>query len=145
MLAELVNRNVPLNQYAFNVVIRIAADCADIDTAMEVALELREFREKKLSSGEISIDREAAGQRSPSSSMCVQADVRTISALLTAVAASGRWSRVSPVHKYMLEEGVVPDATLGLQLMEGFAGAAKPESAEAVMDTLIDGEGGIHY
>ena len=102
-----------LNQYAFNVVIRMAADEGDVDTAMAVVEQLRNH---------------------PTSTP----DVRTFSALLSALMTSDRWSRVPVVHKMITECNVAPDPTLFLQLLAGYAGAGRPEAAEAVMDAMVD-------
>ena len=107
------SKTIAINQYAFNVVLRCAADHGDIATALVVVEKLRAH---------------------PNS----QCDARTFSALLSAVAASQRWSRTAAVHKLLLHEGVVPDATLYLQLIACYAGAGRPESAEAVIDSMID-------
>jgi len=114
ILDELSSSNtIAINQYAFNVVLRCAADQGDIATALAVVEKLRVH---------------------PNS----QCDSRTFSALLSAIVASQRWSRTSAVHKLLLEEGVIPDATLYLQLIACYAGAGRPETAEAVLDSMID-------
>jgi pentatricopeptide repeat protein len=107
------SKTLSINQYAFNVVLRCAADQGDITAAMEIVEKLRVH---------------------PNS----QCDARTFSALLSAVVASQRWSRTSAVHKLLQEESVQPDATLYLQLIACYAGAGRPETAEAVLDSMID-------
>jgi pentatricopeptide repeat protein len=107
------SRTIAINEYAFNIVLRCAADQGDIETAFSVVDKLRNH---------------------PNS----QCDARTFSSLLSAVVASQRWSRTAAVHKLLLEENVVPDATLYLQLIACYAGAGRPETAEAVLDSMID-------
>lgn len=107
------NNRVRINQYAYNIVIRIAADQGDIDTAMLMYDALC-----------------ACPTATP--------DNRTFSGLLSALVGSERWSRTSAVHKLIQESGITPDPKLYLQLMAGYAGAGRPEAAEAVMDSMGD-------
>ena len=104
---------VCVNEYAFNIVIRIAADQGEIDTAMDIYEAL---------------------------CACPTAipDSRTFSALLSALVGSGRWSRIASIHKLVQESGITPDARLYLQIMTGYAGAGRPEAVEAVLDSMID-------
>ena len=113
ILREFQNHGVPLNQYAFNIVIRIAADQGDVDTALTLAAQLRAHPTAK-------------------------PDVRTFSGLLSALVLSERWPKTAVVHKLMQESGITPDSSLYLQLVVGYAGAGRPEAAEAVLDSMID-------
>lgn len=114
-LSELQSRGTQLNQYAYNVAIRACADVGDAEAAFQVFEQLREHSS-------------------------AHADIRTFSALMDAVAKSGRWSRTTLVHRLLIEDGLTPDATLYLQILAGYAGAARPDAAEAVFDRMQDGE-----
>jgi pentatricopeptide repeat protein len=116
-------KTININQYAFNIVLRCAADQGDITAAFDIVEKLRAHP-------------------------TAQCDERTFSALLSAVVESQRWSRAAAVHKLLLEEGVVPDATLYLQLIACYAGAGRPETAEAVLDSMLDAgirPGRVHW
>ena len=117
ILKEIKMRKLPLNEYAYNTVIRIAADVGDVDTAMRLEKELRED-----------------GQ--------CRSDVRTYSSLMHALSASGKWSQTRVVEGLLRSADLRPDATLALQLMSGYARGGWPAAAEAVMDEFMD-RGGV--
>jgi pentatricopeptide repeat protein len=115
ILREVKLRKLPLNEYGYNTVIRIAADLGDVDTAF--ALE-EELRTSELGS-----------------------DVRTYSSLMHAIVASQKWSMTRHVEVLLRSAGLRPDATLCLQLISGYARCGWPAGAEAVMDELMEDYG----
>lgn len=102
-----------VNEYCFNIVIRIAADVGDVGVAFQVAEQLRAHP-------------------------TARSDVRTASSLLSAIESSQRWSRVPMVHRMILEDGIIADLPLYCQLISGYAAAARPSAAEALLDEMYD-------
>jgi pentatricopeptide repeat protein len=167
-LDELQARGARVNVYAFNILLRICADAGDADAAAEVLAELRAHG-GLAAAGDADGDAEegaegaADGARPPRLETAApgaalgaapalaprpprppgrgraNADARSYSAALAAVAAAGKWPRAAALHKSMREDGVRADAKLGAQLLGCLARAARPEAAEAVMDALADG------
>jgi pentatricopeptide repeat protein len=102
-----------VNEYCFNIVIRIAADVGDVATAFQVAELLRAHP-------------------------TARSDVRTASGLLSAIESSKRWSRVPVVHRMIVEDGILADLALYCQLISGYAAAGRPGAAEALLDEMYD-------
>lgn len=113
ILKEIKVRNLPLNEYAYNTVIRIAADVGDVDTAFALEEELR------LKDG-------------------LHTDLRTYSSLMHALASSQKWSQTRTVEVRLRMADLRPDSTLALQLISGYARCGWPAAAEAVMDEMMD-------
>lgn len=113
ILREVKLRKLPLNEYSYNTVIRIAADLGDVETAFALEQELR-------------------------TSNGLQTDLRTYSSLMHALGASQKWSQTRNVEALLRSCGLRPDATLSLQLISGYARCGWPAGAEAVMDELMD-------
>ena len=113
ILKEVKLRKLPLNEYGYNTVIRIAADLGDVETAFALEEELR-------------------------TSDGLHCDLRTYSSLMHALSASQKWSQTRNVEALLRLSGLRPDATLSLQLISGYARCGWPAGAEAVMDELMD-------
>lgn len=113
ILKEVKLRKLPLNEYGYNTVIRIAADVGDVATAFALEEELRNSDE-------------------------LNSDLRTYSSLMHALSASQKWSQTRNVEALLRSAGLRPDATLALQLMSGYARCGWPAGAEAVLDELME-------
>ena len=121
----------PLNQYAYNIVIRIAADRGDAETALKLLTELVENAKGFAS---------ASNRRTGKIAGAIQPDARSFSAALSALETSKKWPRVVMVHKMMTESAVTLDATLGMQLITCYARCGRPHGVESVIDAMKDGE-----
>lgn len=115
---EMKRRQIPMNHYAYNTMIRIAAESGDLETAMDIESQLRM----------------APG---------LQTDVRTYSSLMQAIGKTGRWSHTQIVHELLEREGMSLDETLGLQLIAGYAKCGMPTAAERVLEEMVGSELGI--
>lgn len=116
ILKEVKMRGLPLNEYGYNIVIRIAADCGDVDTALALEEELRLDGNSKV-------------------------DVRTYSSLMHALASTQKWSQTRMVDGLLRRVGLRPDATLALQLISGYARCGWPAAAEAILDEFSENTG----
>ncbi|WPT11553.1 Pentatricopeptide repeat-containing protein [Picochlorum sp. SENEW3] len=116
ILKEVKMRGLPLNEYGYNIVIRIAADCGDVETALALEEELR-------------LDGN------------LQVDVRTYSALMHALASTQKWSQTRTVDGLLRRVDLRPDATLALQLISGYARCGWPAAAEAILDEFSENSG----
>lgn len=125
IMEELLSKRAPMNRYGMNAVLRICADMGDSSTA----LRLVESALQRASRAGVDASRFTEDSA---------VDVRTFSALMDSIAASQRYSRTASVHKLLEDSGVHPDETLYLQLIAGYAGAARPEAAEALFDRMMD-------
>ena len=113
LFREIKIRRLPVNHYAYNVLIRLAAEAREMEDALALEMDLR-------------------------TSPGVQPDLRTYSALMLAVARTQKWSQTKVVHSILKEQGIIPDATLALQLLSGYAKCGWPAAAEAVLDAYKD-------
>lgn len=113
ILKEVKMRRLPLNHYAYNTLIRISADCGNLNTAMELEEELR-------------------------CSQNFQPDLRTYSALMHALANAEKWSQTRTIHSLIKKSNISPDATLALQIISGYAKCGWPAAAEATLDDFKD-------
>lgn len=113
ILKEIKVRNLPVNEYAYNTVIRIAADIGDVATAFQLEEELR-------------LDAN------------LHSDLRTYSSLMHALSSSQKWSQTRTVEARLRMANLRPDSTLALQLMSGYARCGWPAAAEALMDEMMD-------
>lgn len=115
---EMKRRQIPMNHYAYNTMIRIAAESGDLETAMDIESQLRE---------------------DPG----LQTDVRTYSSLMQALGKTGRWSHTKIVHDLLESQGMSLDETLGLQLISGYAKCGMPAAAEGVLEEMMSDKTGI--
>lgn len=156
-LAELLRRGAPLNRYAFNAAMRVAADAGDADEALRLLGQLRELGTRDahaVVAGERRQQREQrpreeargeGGSAQPCAGGSAAAggglwpDVRSYSAVLAALAAAGKQAHAARVHGWMEEDGVRPDPPLCTQLLACFAAAGQAQRAQRLFDAMLAG------
>ena len=128
VLKYLERTKTPLNRYAYNVVMRIAADCGDAETALELLEKLVQHKKSYIEAGD------------DSSSISMHPDLRSFSAALGALEKSNKCPRVVVVHRMIVDCGIVCDATLSMQLISCYARCGRPQDVESILDNMKDSE-----
>lgn len=145
VLAELQRRQ-PVNEYAFNVVLRLCADVGAADEALAVVQQLRGLARGAAAAEGQGQQRgwEEGGHGAGAAQAAPRPDCRTYSAALAAVARAERWECVAQLRQWMVEERVQPDATLYAQLLACHAAVGKHRAAEEVFAEMSAGEWALH-
>ena len=153
-LADLRQRGVAADRYAFNAAIRVCADAGADDEALRLLGTLREAAaaERAAAAGHAvqqqghrpAARHGGSGGRSSVSSAAgaMQPDCRSYSAALAAIEAAGRPHRAVQLQRWMEEDGVTPDAMLCTQFLACYAAAGQAAAAQHLFDSMAAGEGG---
>ncbi len=152
-LADLRQRGVAADRYAFNAAIRVCADAGADDEALRLLGTLREAAaaERAAAAG-LAVQQQGhrpavrhAGSGGRSSASCtvgaMQPDCRSYSAALAAIEAAGRPHRAVQLQRWMEEDGVTPDAMLCTQFLACYAAAGQAAAAQHLFDAMAAGEG----
>lgn len=157
-LADLRQRGVAADRYAFNAAIRVCADAGADDEALRLLGALREAAaaERAAASGlgvqprgqpqaatRHGSSGEGAVSSASSSRGVMQPDCRSYSAALAAIEAAGRQHRAVQLQRWMEEDGVVPDATLCTQFLACYAAAGQAAAAQHLFDLMAAGARGL--
>lgn len=155
-LEDLRSRRVALTRHAYNAAVRVCADAGAVDDALRLLAALRSAAtaeqqgpqrdHRALPAGAAQQGRQAGGRRrlpQPQQEERplgeLRTDCRSYSAALAAVAAACTWNRVPQLHRWMQEDGVVPDAPLATQLLSAYAAGGQASAAQGVFDSLAPG------
>ncbi|KAL4447764.1 hypothetical protein ABPG75_004983 [Micractinium tetrahymenae] len=156
-LEDLQRRGVALTRHAYNAAVRVCADAGAADDALRLLAALRcaaagqaQEAEQPAQQGQPGGGQQQGqqaqqpgqrtqrrqGQQAQPPSGELHTDCRSYSAALAAVAAAGKWNRAPQLHRWMEEDGVVPDAPLATQLLAAYAAGGQAGAAQGVFDGL---------
>ncbi|GAB4816014.1 hypothetical protein N2152v2_003060 [Parachlorella kessleri] len=147
LLEELEARpGLALNQYAYNIVLRMCADAGDLGAALRLLGRMRGGRGEALAgAGAAHAEAAAAAASSDDGRSAgggagraglVPRDERTYGAVLGAVRAAAAWNRTAAVHRWLREDGVRVGAVLGAQLLGCYAAGGYGAQAEQVLTDM---------
>lgn len=151
-LADLRQRGVKADRYAFNAAIRVCADAGADEEALRLLGTLREAAAAERAAAARAAQQQGhhpalhqgggGGARGSGGSTAgaMQPDCRSYSAALAALEAAGRPHRAVQLQRWMEDDEVVPDAMLCTQFLACYAAAGQAPAAQHLFDLMAAGE-----